>query len=287
MGQNSSSERARNSVEARHCVPLGLYPKCPWDLRSLKRLIMEKKLAPIFKGVDDPPENVVMDECPICMLYYPGGLNVARCCKKDICTECFLQIRLPGNAPRPACPFCQREGFDISFSGPKSAAVRAKEEEEERKVRELEAKVRAEEKERDAKREKELAEKRAREAEEAKMAAVDPSVELLNTALEAASLNDEGDVKGLVVIDDDFGEDEDEISVEMPSASSTSVHSVPGRDGHSMDIPGHGGSPASAYAFSPEMMPGASPAEVEEFMIRQAIALSLGQEPEPLPGSFS
>lgn len=63
MGQTQS-----NTLEATHCVPLGLYPNCPWQSkqRVIKKLIMEKKLAPIFKGNDSSSEE--LDECPICFL---------------------------------------------------------------------------------------------------------------------------------------------------------------------------------------------------------------------------
>jgi len=53
--------------EARHAVPLGLYPKCPWDHRTLKKMVLEKKVAPIFKGEEDPSRDD-LEECPICML---------------------------------------------------------------------------------------------------------------------------------------------------------------------------------------------------------------------------
>lgn len=32
-------------------------------------------------------------ECPICFLYFPKPLNISRCCKQPICTECFVQIK--------------------------------------------------------------------------------------------------------------------------------------------------------------------------------------------------
>jgi hypothetical protein len=63
----NSQTKKQESIEARHSVPLGLYPKCTWDSKTLKKLIAEKKLAPIFKGVEDPDSDD-LDECPICML---------------------------------------------------------------------------------------------------------------------------------------------------------------------------------------------------------------------------
>lgn len=60
-------DRKAPSLEARHAVPLGLYPKCPWDHRTLKKMVLEKKVAPIFKGEEDPSRDD-LEECPICML---------------------------------------------------------------------------------------------------------------------------------------------------------------------------------------------------------------------------
>ena len=39
---------------------------------------------------DSPAER--LEECPICMSYYPL-LNTSACCKTRVCTECFLQVR--------------------------------------------------------------------------------------------------------------------------------------------------------------------------------------------------
>lgn len=107
MGQ-IKSKALRDSVESKHCTTIGLYPKCSWPPKTIKKLIMDKKLSPIFKGVEDPTTGVEMDECPICFLVriyffackiqnetflsykklqqYPMGLNRACCCRQEICT---------------------------------------------------------------------------------------------------------------------------------------------------------------------------------------------------------
>lgn len=251
---------------------------------------MEKRIAPIFRGADDPPENVVMDECPICMLFYPGGLNVARCCKKDICTECYLQIRLPGNAPKPPCPFCQRDGFDVTFTGPKSAALRAKEAEEERKVVEAQERMRMEEKERDIKREAERRAKREEEAAAAKakidaesdaraegeqigkgMDEVVVGIEDLHLDVDEKPLDSPGMIgeEGL-----ESGEDVDVPATSAPITMDSSSYAGFDRD-FSLD------SGVGFDAYSPELYSefsgAASPAELEEMMLRKAIAMSLGQ----------
>ena len=64
------------------------------DERVLKRMILDRRFAPFYRGEDDPADD--REECPICMLYFPGGLNRAACCQQGICSECYLQI-----CPRP------------------------------------------------------------------------------------------------------------------------------------------------------------------------------------------
>ena len=91
----------------------------------------------------DKPERLppALDECPICFLCYPC-LNKSRCCSSEICTECYLRVLAPSNAPEeydhagrrlmrpPRCPFCKTEGYGVAFAGAKSAADRAAEAEE-------------------------------------------------------------------------------------------------------------------------------------------------------------
>lgn len=53
-------------MEDRYTRPQGLYPHPDIDLRKLRRLIVEAKLAPCHPGADDPRAD--LDECPICFL---------------------------------------------------------------------------------------------------------------------------------------------------------------------------------------------------------------------------
>jgi hypothetical protein len=59
-------QRRRPAVEERHTRPQGLYPHPDIDLKKLRRLILEAKLAPCYPGADDPRAD--LDECPICFL---------------------------------------------------------------------------------------------------------------------------------------------------------------------------------------------------------------------------
>jgi len=126
--------------------PTGLYSTCNWDVKVIKRLVINKKLAPIYPGREDCNEDGY-EECPICFLFYPGGLNRSNCCRKGICTECFLQIKKPNS--QATCPFCNRTSYTITFSGPLSKEERDKEAQEQQKVIELRIKIRNEEMEQD------------------------------------------------------------------------------------------------------------------------------------------
>eukprot|EP01104_Vermistella_antarctica_P017765 TRINITY_DN6358_c0_g1_i2.p1 TRINITY_DN6358_c0_g1~~TRINITY_DN6358_c0_g1_i2.p1 ORF type:complete len:228 (-),score=23.75 TRINITY_DN6358_c0_g1_i2:125-808(-) len=132
-----------NSFEAQHCTPLGLYPKSSsWDNKLLRKLVCDKKLACITTGRDDQVSKSY-EECPICMLFYHGGLNRTRCCHKGMCTECFLQVKKP-SVPA-TCPFCNHARFAVTFRGPRTKAEVDSEAIEDQKVVQLKIKMRQEE----------------------------------------------------------------------------------------------------------------------------------------------
>ncbi|KAF1788395.1 hypothetical protein GQ600_2660 [Phytophthora cactorum] len=100
--------------------PTGLYPSCPWELKTARRLIMERRLAPRFPG-QETKEGCFTLECPICFMFYPGSLNSSSCCNKPICSECYLQIRPP---QKPiCCPFCNQDEFSVRYTQPSPAEL--------------------------------------------------------------------------------------------------------------------------------------------------------------------
>lgn len=80
-------------------------------------------------------------ECPICFLYFPPYLNRTRCCRQDICTECFVQIkRLEPHPPHDhdassdalphtliseyaCCPYCAMPNFGVTYDTPRTFRV--------------------------------------------------------------------------------------------------------------------------------------------------------------------
>eukprot|EP01101_Sappina_pedata_P002678 TRINITY_DN12897_c0_g1_i1.p1 TRINITY_DN12897_c0_g1~~TRINITY_DN12897_c0_g1_i1.p1 ORF type:complete len:235 (-),score=43.39 TRINITY_DN12897_c0_g1_i1:47-751(-) len=126
--------RRDHSIESKHCTLQGIYPTCEWDHKMIKRMVVDKKVAPIFKGAGDPPGDE-WDECPLCFLNYPL-LNKLVCCRKYLCTECYLQIKKP-KIDSFCCPFCNQNDCTAVYMGPKSIEEREIEHLEEKKVTDL------------------------------------------------------------------------------------------------------------------------------------------------------
>eukprot|EP01089_Gocevia_fonbrunei_P002222 TRINITY_DN12216_c0_g1_i2.p1 TRINITY_DN12216_c0_g1~~TRINITY_DN12216_c0_g1_i2.p1 ORF type:complete len:367 (-),score=78.37 TRINITY_DN12216_c0_g1_i2:99-1199(-) len=169
MGLLNSKLQKGSSVELKYCNLNGIYPTCTWENKIIKKWIIEKKVAPLYPGQEEKT-NRELDECPICFLYYPGGLNRSKCCNKEICTECFLQYKKPNTTlDQSICPFCNRNKFIVVFTGPKPESERLNEEREEQKVIDLQNKMRQHEIEQDVKREqerqKEIADKQLKSSE--------------------------------------------------------------------------------------------------------------------------
>jgi len=138
-----------------YAEPRGLYPECSWDRRYIRKEILSGKLAPCFPGEEGNPDNGINDrvkekiacgdleECPICLLYYPGGLNRMTCCKQSMCTECYLQVKNPPHitpSDPSRCPFCKSEKFNHIYSGPLTNEQKKALQIEQQKVAELERK---------------------------------------------------------------------------------------------------------------------------------------------------
>mmetsp|Transcript_579 Transcript_579/g.1556 ORF Transcript_579/g.1556 Transcript_579/m.1556 type:complete len:267 (+) Transcript_579:241-1041(+) len=136
MGQLVSKKQSQEAKH--HSTPVGLYPTCEWDSRTIKGLVVRKKLAPIYKGQEGASSKGDSEECPICMLFYPC-LNRALCCRKQICTECYLQIKKPRETGEAsACPYCMAPDLEIVYAGRRSPQTVKEEREEQDRVTRLE-----------------------------------------------------------------------------------------------------------------------------------------------------
>uniref|UniRef100_A0A7C9CMT5 RING-type domain-containing protein n=1 Tax=Opuntia streptacantha TaxID=393608 RepID=A0A7C9CMT5_OPUST len=130
--------RRKQVVDEKYSRPQGLYQIKDVDYKKLRKLILESKLAPCYPGGDES-DTGLLEECPICFLYYPT-LNRSRCCMKSICTECFLQMKNPNSSRPTQCPFCKTSNYAVEYRGVKSKEERGMEQIEEQKV--IEAKIR-------------------------------------------------------------------------------------------------------------------------------------------------
>lgn len=129
--------RKRQVVDERYTRPQGLYVHKDVDIKKLRKLILESKLAPCYPGDEECCHD--REECPICFLYYPS-LNRSRCCMKGICTECFLQMKNPNSTRPTQCPFCKTSNYAVEYRGVKSKEEKGLEQIEEQRV--IEAKIR-------------------------------------------------------------------------------------------------------------------------------------------------
>ncbi|ONK80466.1 uncharacterized protein A4U43_C01F18020 [Asparagus officinalis] len=140
MGNKIGKMRlTRQVVDEEYTKPQGLYPPHKdTDYKQLRKLILDSKLAPCYPGLDEcrAPH---LDECPICFLYYPS-LNRSRCCRKLICTECFLQIKPTRSSRAAKCPFCKTTNYLVEYRGTRTKEEKKMEQIEEQRV--IEAQIR-------------------------------------------------------------------------------------------------------------------------------------------------
>ncbi|OMJ17188.1 Protein SIP5 [Smittium culicis] len=91
----------------------------PTDSNGHTRNNSASKISPEINSsaFDELKKKII--ECPICFLYYPKNINYSVCCKKPICSECFIQFKRTEQHSSPVeCPFCLAENFSISYSPP-------------------------------------------------------------------------------------------------------------------------------------------------------------------------
>uniref|UniRef100_A0A7S1HQQ6 RING-type domain-containing protein n=1 Tax=Phaeocystis cordata TaxID=118079 RepID=A0A7S1HQQ6_9EUKA len=144
---------------------LHLKPRGDFDVSGdvyarVKHLVLDGRLAPFEEGLDTPTRSTYahattcaldLEECPICCLSFPSGLNRSRCCGKEICSNCYFrvkttEVRKHYDVPAPRktlkylllanCPYCKCKPFEVDFVGKKSAEDRERELREERTVSE-------------------------------------------------------------------------------------------------------------------------------------------------------
>ncbi|KAI9302525.1 hypothetical protein BJ944DRAFT_251431 [Cunninghamella echinulata] len=99
-----------------------------YDKKKVRKLIITKKLAPFYKGLEglenekmtrNQDDHMTGDndviECPICFLSYPSNINCTKCCDQPICTECFVQFKRSDPTLPVSCPFCVQDHFGVIY----------------------------------------------------------------------------------------------------------------------------------------------------------------------------
>ncbi|KAJ6235217.1 protein sip5 [Anaeramoeba flamelloides] len=117
-----------------------IYSEVNWEREYVKNLIKKKRLGPIF----DPEyekTKIATQECLICYNFFPI-LNMSMCCKKPICTECYLQIR-PHKCSKEQdlCPFCRQKFFKVFYTETQILWTSGNDEENDEEMAELEMKA--------------------------------------------------------------------------------------------------------------------------------------------------
>ncbi|KOS12525.1 hypothetical protein Malapachy_2857 [Malassezia pachydermatis] len=127
-GGSTTSKKAhaissQTRVDQGYVVPQGIYrKKAEYEDDLVRKLIVERKLSPFFRGVEEEDEmeqDTIGHECPICFM--------------PICTECFVQIQRvdPAKSKPPAsepaaCPFCMTPNFGVVYNSASTSQGDAK-----------------------------------------------------------------------------------------------------------------------------------------------------------------
>ncbi|CAG8465823.1 15971_t:CDS:2 [Acaulospora colombiana] len=147
MGNSMNKDKAEETVDGGQLVPHGVY-KLPqdWDVKSVRKFIIERKLAPFYKGLADYDES--WDEVTLTTHNLPKSVEAKKSSafngechaqgsqvlrrsatlNTPICTECFVQIKRPesgtlgaNNSPA-VCPFCVETNFGVYYKPPPFSA---------------------------------------------------------------------------------------------------------------------------------------------------------------------
>ena len=67
--------------------------------------------------------NSMMSDCPICCFFYPINVNYTSCCKKPICTDCFVRLRRHYRLHSIKCPYCNSSELSVFYQPPSKWCV--------------------------------------------------------------------------------------------------------------------------------------------------------------------
>ena len=122
MGNKSSrSKKKKKKTPTQHPLhhlwqQTEMYPNTKWNQKDLQRVVTNGTIAPLIPGSDDPiPNERILSECPICFMYYAEcTVNVASCCAKPMCSQCYCSVQTSPEAKNACCPFCTSPTFSVA-----------------------------------------------------------------------------------------------------------------------------------------------------------------------------
>ena len=91
------------------------YKDTQWRVDAVERMVSGGELAPLTRGLESEMElgpggdSITQEECPICFLFFPAGLNRTKCCNTLVCSDCFLTSKMD------ECEFCQQRKQGVKF----------------------------------------------------------------------------------------------------------------------------------------------------------------------------
>ncbi|MBA0699619.1 hypothetical protein Goari_001234 [Gossypium aridum] len=159
--------RRRQVVDEKYTRPQGLYVHKDVDIKKLRKLILESKLAPCYPGDEECCSD--LEECPICflvciyltgfllmlancypianiMLFYPFALSVtAWNVPLFTVLSKSQQIKMLYEKYLYRCPFCKTSNYAVEYRGVKTKEEKGIEQIEEQRVIEAQIRMRQQE----------------------------------------------------------------------------------------------------------------------------------------------
>ncbi|PPS19032.1 hypothetical protein GOBAR_AA01525 [Gossypium barbadense] len=120
--------RRRQVVDEKYTRPQGLYVHKDVDIKKLRKLILESKLAPCYPGDEECCSD--LEECPICFL---------------VLLSKSQQIKMLYEKYLYRCPFCKTSNYAVEYRGVKTKEEKGIEQIEEQRVIEAQIRMRQQE----------------------------------------------------------------------------------------------------------------------------------------------
>eukprot|EP00834_Sanchytrium_tribonematis_P000940 NODE_19_length_47148_cov_1.447810.p31 type:complete len:199 gc:universal NODE_19_length_47148_cov_1.447810:37837-38433(+) len=118
MGNSSSSTHQKSNpvIDEQHMgygysISSTYLDHSHYDTQVVCDLIQKKYLCPFY---GDQSSSKSEEECPICFSELPS-YNTTTCCKSNICTDCFVQMKPMDLKEQIGCPFCNSKPLSVKY----------------------------------------------------------------------------------------------------------------------------------------------------------------------------